>query len=71
MGSDMAFRISGFKDSIGVLTLAEADAEVAVRVAAEWIENGWSDVTLTNEETGHVLDAKRIAGAFSALRARD
>ena len=67
----MTFRIYGFKDNLGVLNLAEADAEVAVRVAAEWIDNGWRDVTLTNEETGHVLNAKRIAGAFSALRARN
>ncbi len=66
----MAFLIYGFKADLGVLCLTETNAEVAVGLAAEWIDNGWADVTLTDEETGDVLDAKRIAGAFSALQAR-
>lgn len=40
-------------------------------MAAEWIDNGWTDVTLTDEETGDVLDDTRIAGAFLALQARN
>ena len=67
----MAFRIYGFKDDLGVLCLTETDADVAVRMTAEWIDDGWTNVTMTDESTGHVLGATQIADAFSALQARD
>ena len=67
----MTFRIRGSKKRIGYFTITEADAEIALRIAAEWLDDGWADVTLTDEETGHALEAERIAGAFSALQARN
>ena len=64
----MTFRIKGSKRGIGRFSITEADAGIALRVAVEWIDDGWTDVTLTDEERGHVLDARRIAGAFAAHR---
>ena len=59
----VVYKVNG-SNSTGPLGVEKKNAEEALRLAAQRIGEGWSNVTLVNMEDGHTLDAKRIIFAL-------